>query len=68
MCIEIFSSESPFDKMEEEPEPEPEPEQPVEPEPATCVVQGKKRKRKVVSKSVMGDDGFFCKSFNLVQF
>lgn len=59
--IRIFAIESPFDKMEEEPEPEPEPEQTAG--PAVCVVQGKKRKRKVVSKSVLGEDGFFCKSY-----
>lgn len=53
--------------MEEEPEPEPESEQTAG--PAVCVVQGKKRKRKVVSKSVLGEDGFFCKSyFYLAQF
>ncbi len=51
---------------DEEPELEPEvliKSEPSITEPTTVVtVHGKKRKRKVIEKTVAGDDGFFCES------
>lgn len=61
IIILIAVPETSFDQMEEEPEPKPKAEPPAEPEPATCIVQGKKRKRKVLNKSVLGEDGYLCK-------